>query len=428
MKSRSRFFQNRIVRNVVTLISGTAVAQLILIAFQLVLRRLYSPEVYGTFEVYLSIVSILAILSTLRYELAIVLPKDDETADNLVMGGIGISFCINFLLLFIIIAFKKGLIGLIGFPEEYDFWLYFIPLSTFLLSIYQFITYWLIRHSSFKAVSINKIFRRIFEGITQSVLGVFKRSVGLFVGDIVGNTANILSGYYQARRGGFTFRTISMGNMRQALKKYISFPKYQAIPAILNTTSTFLPVFFINKFFSGSCVGYFGLSRQVLAVPIAFITASLSQVLIKELSDSIKKSQKISSTLLKTAFFLFCGILPFIIIIMLWGEELFAFFFSDTWIESGTYSAILVCAFAAQFVVSPLSIVFTVLEKLKVLAVWQICYFVSIAALFFCKNMVIYNFLTLYTIINVVAYGIYFFLILSVCRKHDRSLLKNEGI
>ncbi|MBQ2542370.1 MAG: oligosaccharide flippase family protein, partial [Bacteroidales bacterium] len=101
-----KLLNNRILKNVTLLVSGTAIAQIILMLFQLVLRRLYSPEVFGAFSVYMSIVGILVILSTMRYELAVVLPKEDRKASGLVAGGILISLAINILVLIITIIFK----------------------------------------------------------------------------------------------------------------------------------------------------------------------------------------------------------------------------------------------------------------------------------------------------------------------------------
>jgi len=415
-----KLLSNRILKNVTLLVSGTAIAQIILMLFQLVLRRLYSPEVFGAFSVYMSIVGILVILSTMRYELAVVLPKEDRKASGLVAGGIFISLAINILVLIVTVIFKTHIIRWLDFPEEYGYWLYFVPLSTFLFSVYQFINYWLTRNSAFKAISINKVFRRLSEGITQTGLGFAKSPFGLFSGDIIGNSVNIASGFYQAKRKGFTFSNLSIKKIRASLKRYSSFPKYQTIPAVLNTASMLLPVFFINKFYSSETAGYFDLSRQMLIVPISFITASLSQVLLKELSDRVKNNTKLTQSIFKTAMYLSIGILPFMIVIMIWGESLFSFFFSETWRISGSYSAILAPAFAVQFIVSPLSISFTVLEKLKVLAAWQVCYFGSVIALLCLTNLPITYFLAIYTGINIVAYTIYFLLIINCTHKYDK--------
>lgn len=417
-----KLLNNRILKNVTLLVSGTAIAQIILMLFQLVLRRLYSPEVFGAFSVYMSIVGILVILSTMRYELAVVLPKEDRKASGLVAGGILISLSINILVLIVTIIFKTYIIKWLDFPEEYGYWLYFVPLSTFLFSTYQFFNYWLTRNSAFKAISINKVSRRLSEGIVQTIFGAIKSASGLFTGDIVGNAANITAGFYQAKRKGFTFRNLSFRKIRASLRRYSSFPKYQTIPAVLNTASMLLPVFFINKFYSSETAGYFDLSRQMLIVPISFITASLSQVLLKELSDRVKNNAKLTPSILKTAMYLSIGIIPFMVVIMIWGEGLFSFFFSETWRVSGSYSAILAPAFAVQFIVSPLSISFTVLEKLKVLAAWQICYFVAVFALLSLSYLPITHFLAIYTGINIVAYTIYFLLIINCTRKYDKRI------
>ena len=417
-----KLLNNRILKNVTLLVSGTAIAQIILMLFQLVLRRLYSPEVFGAFSVYMSIVGILVILSTMRYELAVVLPKEDRKASGLVAGGILISLSINILVLIVTIIFKTYIIKWLDFPEEYGYWLYFVPLSTFLFSTYQFFNYWLTRNSAFKAISINKVSRRLSEGIVQTIFGAIKSASGLFTGDIVGNAANITAGFYQAKRKGFTFRNLSFRKIRASLRRYSSFPKYQTIPAVLNTASMLLPVFFINKFYSSETAGYFDLSRQMLIVPISFITASLSQVLLKELSDRVKNNAKLTPSILKTAMYLSIGIIPFMVVIMIWGEGLFSFFFSETWRVSGSYSAILAPAFAVQFIVSPLSISFTVLEKLKVLAAWQICYFGAVISLLYLTDLPITYFLAIYTGINIVAYTIYFLLIINCTRKYDKRI------
>ena len=421
-----KLLNNRILKNVTLLVSGTAIAQVILMLFQLVLRRLYSPEVFGAFSVYMSIVGILVILSTMRYELAVVLPKEDRKASGLVAGGILISLTINILVLIVTIIFKTYIVRWLDFPEEYGYWLYFVPLSTFLFSTYQFFNYWLTRNSAFKAISINKVSRRLSEGIVQTIFGAIKSASGLFTGDIVGNAANITAGFYQAKRKGFTFRNLSFRKIRASLRRYSSFPKYQTIPAVLNTASMLLPVFLINKFYSSETAGFFDLSRQMLIVPISFITASLSQVLLKELSDRVKNNAKLTPSILKTAMYLTIGILPFMIVIMIWGEGLFSFFFSETWRVSGNYSAILAPAFAVQFIVSPLSISFTVLEKLKVLAAWQICYFGAVLALLALSHLPITYFLAIYTGINIVAYSIYFLLIINCTRNYDKRIGNEE--
>ncbi len=57
------------------LVSGSMIANLLPILISPVLSRMYSPETFGTFGLYISIVNIATVVFTGRYEYAIVLSK-----------------------------------------------------------------------------------------------------------------------------------------------------------------------------------------------------------------------------------------------------------------------------------------------------------------------------------------------------------------
>lgn len=70
-------------RHVVTLASGTAMGQLLLVLALPVLTRLYSPADYGALAVYSATLLVLLVLVSLRFEVAIPLPEDDQVAGSL---------------------------------------------------------------------------------------------------------------------------------------------------------------------------------------------------------------------------------------------------------------------------------------------------------------------------------------------------------
>ena len=55
-------------RHVVTLASGTAIAQLLLVLAMPVLTRLYTPADYGTLAVYSSTLTVLLVLASDKYD------------------------------------------------------------------------------------------------------------------------------------------------------------------------------------------------------------------------------------------------------------------------------------------------------------------------------------------------------------------------
>ena len=69
-------------RNVMTLLTGSVIAQFIPLLLTPILSRLFSPEEFGLFAFYISIITLFSAIATGRYELAILLPKDDKKAIN----------------------------------------------------------------------------------------------------------------------------------------------------------------------------------------------------------------------------------------------------------------------------------------------------------------------------------------------------------
>ena len=73
--------------NVLTLMTGTALAQILLIAISPILTRLYTPAEFGTFALFTSLTSAIAVVAAGRYELAVILPRRHTDAFNLMVFG-----------------------------------------------------------------------------------------------------------------------------------------------------------------------------------------------------------------------------------------------------------------------------------------------------------------------------------------------------
>ncbi len=412
-------------RNSLTLITGVGIAQIIPILLQPILRRIFSPEDFGAFAVYMSIVGILSEVAMFRYQMAIVTPKKDAEAENLYFLANFINIIFAFFLMICILIFKDAIIKFINFPEKYSYWLYFVPVSIFLFVSYDATNYWLIRKKAFKSSAINKIVRRSSEGATQTIFSLFKMPFGLIVGDVFGSIANNISGIIQAKKSGLSFNSISKKNLLLAAKKYLDFPK-NSIPALLNSAATLLPILFINKIYSESITGYFDLSRLVLSVPGMLISVAISQVLLQKISEKKNKSLSIKKDLGQVFLVLvLIGILE-IIIISLFGPVLFNFVFGETGTTSGAYSQILVFSYAFKFIIFPFSLIFIALNKIKTISIWQIIYFAVILSLLFFKNLLFEDFLKIYVFIEILSYCLYFIFMFFTVKKYESHIIEFE--
>ena len=93
-------------RNILTLMTGTTIAQAIPIAISPILTRIYTPEDFGIFAIFLAITLIIGGIANGRYELAIMIPKKDEDAINIFALGFIITTSISLLLLVLVLIFQ----------------------------------------------------------------------------------------------------------------------------------------------------------------------------------------------------------------------------------------------------------------------------------------------------------------------------------
>ena len=417
-----KIFRIPIIKNLGILMTGTILAQMLAMGFQVILRRMYSPEDFGAFAVYMSMIGILATWSSLRYEQVIVLPKEDAKGDSLLGLSLILSVLFSLFIGAICWFFSHQVLVWTGLAPEYHHWIYWLPLSLFLFGTYQALNFYLIRLKWFSLSANNKVVRRGTEGVIQTALGIFHFPIGLLLGDIFGQLSNIIHAGYRIFTTGKWPQVFSFTRMKEAAHTYKSFPVKNGIPSMLNALSLLLPVLFINRLFDTQTTGYFDLARMVLILPLALITTSLSQVLLQRFTEkknhntSIKK-EAIGVFISLTLFSLAFGLLIFFL-----GEFLFGFIFGKSWEIAGLYSKILVWAFALKFIISPFNILFTAFEKIGILFIWQILDFIMILFLSWIPFHSIEAFLKAYVWIELTSYGLVAILDFGLIYTYEKQL------
>jgi O-antigen/teichoic acid export membrane protein len=415
--------KSELIRSASILISGTVIAQLISIALQPVLRRLFTPESFGIYSVYLSLIGIVIVISSLRFDDAIVLPKTDKESTNILSLSLILSFLFNLLLFIIVILKGEKIIAILNLPSAIPVKvLYIIPFGSFLYSTNQCLNFWMIRKRRFLSVSVNKLLRRGTEGISQISFALAKTPNGLIYSDVIGQIANLATVIIQALKNGLTYKVVSLNRIKYVFIKYKDFPKFNLIPAAMSTCSYLLPPIFINKFFSSESAGYFDLAKLLLSVPLAFVTASFSSVLLQKVAEKFNKRESFISELKPVFYIVGLVALVEILVIVFFGEELFRFIFGKDWIFSGRISKIMVWSFAFNFIVSTFTAIFVSMRKIKVYSFYQLIYFLAILSLLFFINLDFTNFLRIYVLIEILCYTIVSFLLIVTVTRYERSL------
>ena len=164
---------------------GTAVAQGLLVLASPLLTRLYTPADFGVLVVYVSLMAVLVIVASLRYEYALPIPADDGEAVDLLavcMLLVAATTCLASLLLY---ALQDRILAWMGAPALAPY-LWLVPVSILGCGFYQVFTCWAIRKGGYKRIARTKVTQSLTQLTLQVGVGAMvKGPLGLLVGDAV---------------------------------------------------------------------------------------------------------------------------------------------------------------------------------------------------------------------------------------------------
>jgi len=414
-------------RNVLTLMTGTTIAQAIPIAISPILTRLYTPEDFGVFALFIAIVSIFGSVVNGRYELAIMLPKKDEDAINIFALGFIINISISLIIMLIILIFHNSIADLLNNKEILP-WLYFIPFVVFFIGLFNILNYFNNRMKHYKDLAKVNIYKSIANAIVQLSFGFMKAgALGLISGQIVAQIVSNTKLFFNIKKMDL-FKSINKTKMIVLGKKYKNFPIYSAPAVLCDIGALQMPYIFFNKMYMEQLVGYYFLATKIIFLPASLISSSISQVYLKEITRKAALKRCIMP-IFRTVFIkLFFTASFFTLIFYFFSPILFKFFFGDNWIKAGEIASILSIVFFIRFIVSPLSSILTINSFVKSGSKWQWIYFIITLILFlyaYSKKIEFDIFIYYYIFIELCLYLYYLYIIYSSVKKFDNTLKNN---
>jgi len=272
-------------KSVLTLMTSTTIAQFIPVIISPILTRLYKPEDFGLYALYMAIVSIISVLATLRYELAIILPRKDENAINVMALAIIISIFLCLTSFVIISIFNKKIANLLGKPEI-SIWLYIIPITVLFVGTYQSFNYWLNRKKKYKDMAAGQIIKSITNAIFNLSAGLGRLGCsGLILGQVLGQSiATAFLGRKTIKNNIKNLHIINKSKIFAMAKKYVKFPKFDFPSSFIYTIYANLSIIFFNKFFEASVAGFYILTNRIIKTPVNLYVTAFSNVFYQKLS------------------------------------------------------------------------------------------------------------------------------------------------
>ena len=411
----------------VTMMGGTAVAQGIALLGTLVLARFYLPSHFGVFSMFAGVVSLIGILSAFRYEVAIPLPEDEEDAAVLARFSLLILGSVSLVVLVLVFSTYVWLSPWFRVrATELRPWLPLLPLCILLVGASNTLYNWCLRGRRFRGIVLFRVAKSVATVLGQLIAYPFVAlpGGGLIFGYVIGLAAGLVP---LLRRTRIIFtEAVDRSRMVAVASRYADFPKKAGIGAFLDAAAVQIPLIALPVLFSPHIGGSFAVADRLLRGAVDFFSVTLGQVFYQRVARFRRDREEATSLLIRTWKLLFvCSVGP-IVLLVLFGQEIFTFLLGTKWGEAGEYAAILAVGFLSQLVVSPTSLGLMAFEKLNLLLGWQILSFLAMAtalilAFLFWRND-IKSFLWFWSCKEIFLYLLYGGILYRIHAGHEKSL------
>ncbi|HGJ5876893.1 MAG TPA: lipopolysaccharide biosynthesis protein [Arsenophonus sp.] len=358
-KIKKLLLKNTYLRGVSILAVGTVGAQALTILAAPLLTRLYTPEDFGLLAVYSGLLAIFIVIASLRYELAIPLPKSHQEAINVLVLS---------LLVVLMMATISGVI--IGFAGDQIaqylnipklskyFWL--LPIGILLSGGYNVFNYWALRTKNFLDITKTR-FSQALTTLAVQFLGFKLGSIALLFGLTGGQGVGSLR-LARSTAKYKEFKDWSWLGVWQAAKRYRQLPIFSTWSGLFNSVGNQLPPLMFATLFGSGAAGLYILANRVLAIPVSVLGDAIGKVFFTNAAKAFREGCLLP-LVIKAHRRLVDLSMPITLLLIITGPEVFVVVFGENWRQAGEFARWLAPLLYITFIAATLSNLFSILEK-----------------------------------------------------------------
>ena len=275
-------------------------AKVVTILLTPVITRLFDPEHFGIAALFLAVVMMVSQGSSLRYDQAIVLPKDEHEAYRLTSLALGILF-----LLTIALSVIVSVVGILGSKIEWinnlGVWFFLLPVGVFLAGFSNVALGCSLRKKQFRTMAAAAIVESSGSGGVRIINGLMHGSSvgGLITGTLAGLVFR--STLLALRMKGLLLTLVrqraGIQDSRRIMVKYQEFPRYSLPAALLRSLFQNFPILMLSYLFSPAIVGFYALSNRLVKMPVALFSDSFRRVFLQKISEMLNAGRSIEKAL-----------------------------------------------------------------------------------------------------------------------------------
>lgn len=363
-------------RDVSWLALGTGTAQAINLLAMPVLTRVYAPEAFGAVTLFAQAVAIFALLISLRYEYAVLLPKANRDA-------LGLALLVLTLAAIGTVAWTAIAVAAIpwiqrAMPEmPTSIWM-LAPTGAAVASLVL-----VLQHLSQRAAR----FREIGQSEVVGKLAYF--AAGLAAATVLPSIQGLIAAFLVAAlaKGVWLSRSMRLGSpwsvfarraqawravARRGWRRHAEMSRSMLISHALLTATGAVPAFAMSQMYGAGTLGQWGLVVSTSYLPSALIGSAIGQVYFQRAAQAVATGQPIDSlwrtTVRKLAFIGF----PTYILFALLSPWLYPALFGQDWEMAGQFAAIMALGAFLSFTTTPVDRTCVVVGAWRYLKLWHL--------------------------------------------------------
>jgi O-antigen/teichoic acid export membrane protein len=424
-----KFSKSEFIRHSFILFLGLVFAQSLSVILYPVFSRIYTPGQFGTFALFVSITGIMALLSSGVYEQAILLPREEKKALTLIALPLILTMVQCSLFFVLILLFKDFIANKLLNNAQIKPFLLLIPVSVLLNNVYTTFTFYANRRKHYSFISQSAINQGVGINISKLVFGTSNlANSGLILGRIIGQFTSAVQLVTQVVRKSASLRheiNYSPDSLKEVAVAYKNFPMFRMPLALMNTFSTALPVFVLNKYFTAFDAGQYSLAAGVLLTPVVLIVSAVSKVLNQNIIERMNSGVPVYAYIKRVLRIIMPVTAVLFIAFFFFSKIIFVFLFGNDWQEAGKIGGMLLpwvfmVLFATPFGFVP-DMFFRQKKAMIIDAVYLVLRIISMAAGVLVQNIFLSIGLFVITGFAVLAYNLIWYL--SLLKDNDHRKL-----
>ena len=377
-------------RAILTLLAGGALAQALPLLLGPWLTRLYSPEDFGLYHLFAAVAANVAVVACARYEFALPMARDDDEAVALR------ALCLRLLAASVLSSAAAGLGWALWAGVLWPLWL---PAAVGALGLLSLATLNATRAQRFRSLAIARVVQHGGGALAQGLAGLLQAGVaGLIAAPIAAALAAVAALGWPGPARAARERWLAVARAHR------SFPLLNTPHAFLGALQDTLAVALVAASLGPAAAGAWGLALRYLKAPATLVGGAVSQALYPRLAvagatATAAKGIKVGADaqggqpgctaegralVLRTMALLALLAAPLVALLWWLGPRLFAWAFGPDWAEAGELARALALYIGLHFVASPLGVVTMAWQAqawaLRLALVGQVVFVAALAA------------------------------------------------